>query len=92
MLNKLNCIQSGLFRSCSWIWGGQKSPSALNSVTYPTMMKLGTNILYLKKIQTNMNHVTHILSYADISIFYRKPANFVISRNTDIDCILIYNF
>ena len=35
-----------------------------------------------------MNHVAHPLSSADISIFQRKSANFVISRNADIDCIL----
>ena len=34
----------------------------------------------------------HPLSSADISIFHKKPAIFVISRNTDIDCILIHNF
>ena len=39
-----------------------------------------------------MNHVTHRLSSADISFFQRKSANFAISRNADIDCILIHNF
>ena len=39
-----------------------------------------------------MNHLTQPLSSADISIFKRKSVNFAISRNTDIDCILIYNF
>ena len=34
---------------------------------YPTMMKLGTLILYIKKI-----HVTQLLSSADISIFSLK--------------------
>ena len=38
-----------------------------------------------------MNHVTHPLNSADI-IFHRKSVNFAISRNTDIDCILIHNF
>ena len=38
-----------------------------------------------------MNHVTQPQSSADISIFYRKSANFVTSRNTDIDGILIHN-
>ena len=37
--------------------------------TYPTMMKLGTVIPYLRKIQKCINHVTHPLSSADISIF-----------------------
>ena len=30
-----------------------------------------------------MNHLTHHLGSADISIFYQKSANFAISRNTD---------
>ena len=36
--------------------------------TYPTMIKLGTVIPYLRKIQKCMNHVTHSLIPADISI------------------------
>ena len=32
-------------------WGGQKGLPTLKSVTHPTMMKLGTIIPYLKKIQ-----------------------------------------
>ena len=33
----------------------------------------------------------HFLSSADSSFFYRESAIFVISENTDIDCILIDN-
>ena len=55
--------------------------------TYPTMMKLGTVIPYLKKIQkTHKSHDTPLES-AD-SILHRKSADFSVSRNTDIDCIL----
>ena len=43
-------------------------------------------------VKKYMDHVTHPLNSADISIFHRKSANFVISRNTDIDCILLHNF
>ena len=39
-----------------------------------------------------MKHVTYPLSSADIGIFHRKSTNFAISKNTDIDCILIHNF
>ena len=39
---------------------------------YPTLMKLSTIIPYL----TNINHVTHPLSFADISIFSPKIGNF----------------
>ena len=63
--------------------GGQKA--------YPTMMKPGTVIPYPKTIQKYMNFVTHHLSSADISIYQQKSANFAISRNTDIDIILIHN-
>ena len=34
-----------------------------------------------------MNYMAHPLSSPDISIFYRKSANFAISGNTDIDYI-----
>ena len=59
--------------------------------TCHTIMKLGKVIPYLKKIQKVYNHVTHHLSFTDISIFHWKSATFVILRNTDIDCIVIYN-
>ena len=39
-----------------------------------------------------MNHVTHPLSSAEISIFHQKSANFAISRNTNIDCFSIFTF
>ena len=50
-LQKLNLIQDGLFRGCSWMEGGQKGHPSLKCHTYPTMMKLGTVIPYLNKIQ-----------------------------------------
>ena len=59
---------------------------------YPTIMKLGTLITYLKKIQKCINHMIHPLSSADINIFYQNSATFVIIRNTDKDCILMLNF
>ena len=64
-LKYLNPIQDGHFRGCSR-WGegvGQKS------VTYPTMMKLGTVIPYLKKIQKIYESHDTSLSSADVSIF-----------------------
>ena len=42
--------------------------------TYPTIIKLGTVILYLKKI--DMNHVTHTMTTADISIFSPEISKF----------------
>ena len=47
-----NPIQDGLFRSCSRMGQGPKrSPLSKICHTYPTMMKLGTVITYLKKFQ-----------------------------------------
>ena len=40
----------GFFRGFSWI-GGQKDPLSKICYAYPIMMKLGTVIPYLKKIQ-----------------------------------------
>ena len=49
---KLNPIQDGLFRGCSLIKGGTFWPPLPKiSHTYPTIMKLGTVIPYLKKTQ-----------------------------------------
>ena len=58
---------------------------------YPTLMKLGAVIPYLKKIQKYKNHVTHT-PWVMLAFFHRKSAIFVISGNTGIDCILMHNF
>ena len=73
-------------------WGDKKASLPNVCHTYPAMKKLSKVIPYLKKIQKYINHVTHPLSSADISIFHRKSANFAISINTDIDCNLKHNF
>ena len=39
-----------------------------------------------------INKVTHPLSSADIIIFHWKSANFAISRNANINCILMHKF
>ena len=38
-----------------------------------------------------INHVTHHLSSAGISIFHQKSAHFAIPGNADIDCIWKHN-
>ena len=47
----VNPVQDGPFRGCSWMGGGKKAPLPKICHTYPTMMKPGTFIPYLKKIQ-----------------------------------------
>ena len=46
-----NPIQDGPFRGCSPMGKAKKAPFLKICHTYPTMMKLGTFISYLKKIQ-----------------------------------------
>ena len=81
-ITSFNPIQDGYFRGCSRM-GVTRIPPCPSKIcrTYPTMMKLGTVIPYLKKIQKILK-----------IFFHRKSASFVISRNTDIDCILVHNF
>ena len=53
--------------------------------TYPTLMKLGTVISYLRKMQKkSINHVTHPLSSADIRIFSLKISNFLVYQEIQV--------
>ena len=57
--------------------------------TYPTITNLGTIIPYQKKVQKNVWTMRHTPSVLLTSTFFHwKSANFAVSRNTDIDCIL----
>ena len=92
----LTLFRMGIFGAAHrWEGGGQKGPPThpKKSHTYPTMMKLCTVILYLKKIQKNIRITWYIPWVLLTSAFFlRKSENFFISRNTDINCILIRNF
>ena len=88
-----NPIHDWSFRGCSWMEErGKKSSLPKISHTYPTTMKLGTFVPYLKKIQKiyepRDNHWALLIS----AFLYRKSTNFAILKNRDIDCILIHNF
>ena len=54
------------------------------------MMKLGIIVPHQNKILKHLNHVKHPISSVNISFF--SPAALVISRDIDIDCILINSF
>ena len=61
----------GFWRGCSQM-AGAKSPLPKICHTYPTMMKLGTVIPYLRRIKKKMNHMTQPLSSSEINIFSPK--------------------
>ena len=46
------------------------------------MMKFVTVIPYPKKIQKYMNHVTHILRFADISVFFTGIQQILLYQET----------
>ena len=76
----LTLFGMGIFGTAHGWWEGvAKRPSSLKS--------------YLKRSKKYMNQVTHPLTSADSRFFFHwKSANFVISRSTYIDCILVHNF
>ena len=66
-----NPIQDGLFRGCSQMGEvGQKGPPSLKSVTHILQWwNLAELYLTQRRSKNYMNHMTHPLSSADISIF-----------------------
>ena len=77
-------------------WGvGEAKRAAVPKIchTYPAIMNLDGVISYLRKIKKNLWITWHTPWFLLTSaFFYRKSTtNFAMSRNTDIDCILIHN-
>ena len=73
--------------------GAKRAPLPKICHTYPTMMKLGTVIPYLKKIKKKIcKSRDTALEFCWHQHFYQKSANFAISRNTDIHLILMDSF
>ena len=90
----LTLFRVGFFGGCSRIGvGGQKGPPSLKSVTHILQWwNLAQLYLTQRRSKKYMNHATHLLSSADISIFSPGINKFCYTRNTDIDCFLIHNF
>ena len=61
--------------------GAKRLPLPKICHTYPTMIKLGIVISYLKKSQKGKNHVTQPLNSTDISIFLPEINNFCHIKN-----------
>ena len=89
----LTLFRMGIFTAANG-WRGTKKAFSLPKIchTYPTMMRLGSYTLPKedpKNIWITWQTPWLLLTSA---FFHWKSANFVISRNTDIDCILVHNF
>ena len=86
-----------LFGAAHGCGGTKNVPLPKICHTYHAVMKLGTVMHYLKKVQKYLSHVTHPLSCGDTSFFHRKSENFAASENTDIGLFWyiisdLYNF
>ena len=89
----LNPIEDRLFRGCSRMGEGQKGPPSLKSVTHILQWWNLASYTLPKEDPKNIWITWHTPWILLTSIFFHlKPANFAISRNTDIDCILMHNF
>ena len=83
--DSLKPVEDRHFRGCSRRRGAKRLPH-----TYLTVMKLGTVIPYLKKTQKIYESRDTPLDLCWNQLFYCKIANFAISENTNIDCILVH--
>ena len=94
---RFNPIQDGVFWGCSRMRGaksGPPSPHPFSKIchTYPTMMKLGSYTLpkeVPKTIWITWHTIGVLLTSA---FFYRKLANFAISRNIPFRYIISNSF
>ena len=92
--SSFNPIQDGHFRGCSRM-GGAKRPPSLKSVTHIISYNDETLHSYtLPKEDPRNIWITWHTSWVLLTsgFFHRKSANLVISRNADINWILIHNF
>ena len=80
----LTLFRMGFFRAAHGWGGAKKAPLSKICHAYSTMMKLCTVIPYLKKFQKLYESPDTPCVLLTLAFFYRKSANFAISRNTDI--------
>ena len=73
-------------------WEGQKDPFPKICHTYPTMMKLGRVILYLKKIQKIFQSLDIPPEFCWHQNFFTREKQILLYQEIDVDCILIHNF
>ena len=87
---RVNPIQDGPFRCCSRMGGKAPLPKTLHiSYNDEAWHSYTSPKEYPKSVWITWHTPWFLLTSA---FFHWKSANFAMSRNTDIDCILIHNF
>ena len=82
----INPVQDGPFRCCSQmgVGVGQKAPLPKICHTYPTMMKLGTVIPYLRKIQKMYKSRDTSLEFCWHQHFFTKNQQFLVYQEIQV--------
>ena len=83
-----NPIQDGFFQGCSR--GAKRLPLHKICHIYPAMMKVSNVITYLKRFQKIYESRDTLLDFW-WHFFTENQRIFAISKNTDVDCVLIHN-
>ena len=87
-----NPIQDEHFWGCSWMREGEDpAPKNLSDISYNN--ETWHSYTLPREDPKNIWITCHILWVLLTSAFFhQKAASFAISRNTDIDCLLVHNF
>ena len=84
----LTLFSMGIFEAAHG-WGTKKAPPPKICHTYPTMIKLGTVMPYLKKIQKTYKSRDKPLDFFWHQHFFTGNQQLLLHQETHIDCILI---
>ena len=92
------CIKEKSSAYSGWVFLGLLTDEGRKKVslqkvchTHSTMMKLDSFTLSEEDPKEHINQVTSSLSFPEISISSPEFTNLVISKNTNVNCILIHS-
>ena len=91
-LTHFNPIQDRLFRDCSRMWWAKKAPSPKNLSQISCNDETWHSYILPKEDAKKIWITWHTPWVLLTSAFFQRKSNFPISKNTDIDCILIHHF
>ena len=82
----LNSIQDESFRGCTWMddrWQGRRTQLLKSVTNILQCWNLAQSCFTLRRSKRHINHATHSMHSADISIFSPKISNFCYIKKND---------